>query len=59
MDELSSKILQYRAKHNISQEEFAKRCKVTKQTIWEIESGKRKHVTALTETKIKNVLKED
>lgn len=54
---LSEKILLYRAKHNISQSEMARRCKVTKQTIFNIEH-EMQDPTALTQAKIKMVIGE-
>lgn len=39
MSNLSEKIVSYRAKHNLSQIEFASLCKVTGQTISNIERG--------------------
>lgn len=37
--ELGSKILQYRAEHNLSQKEFADKCNITVQTACNIENG--------------------
>lgn len=39
MAELKDRIIQYRAKERINQQEFAERCGVSKQTIYSIESG--------------------
>lgn len=55
---LSERIVRYRAKHNLSQQEFADTCKLTKQTIGAIESG-RHGITKLTRAKIMNVLESD
>ena len=52
---LSDEILTYRAKNNIAQSEMARRCNVTKQTIFNIEHGKQVP-TRLTEAKIRLVL---
>lgn len=52
---LADEILRYRAQNNISQEEMAKRCKVTKQTIFNIEH-EAQEPTRLTEAKIRLVL---
>ena len=52
---LSQEILMYRAKNNISQAEMANRCRVTKQTIFNIEH-ELQDPTKLTETKIRLVL---
>lgn len=49
------KIIKYRAKNNLTQEEFAAKCKVCRQTISLIESLSHKP-TALTEYKILNVI---
>ena len=54
---LSEEILRYRAIHNISQEEMANRCHVTKQTIFNIEH-EIQDPTTLTQTKIRLVLNE-
>ena len=55
---LRERILQYRAKHSMSQEDFANKCQVNVMTINTIETGKRKP-TQLTQTKIEMILKED
>lgn len=39
MDELKEKIIFFRAKHRLTQKEFAKICGVTPQTISNIENG--------------------
>ena len=52
---LGQEILMYRAKNNISQQEMAKRCKVTRQTIINIENGIQEP-SKLTEAKIRLVL---
>lgn len=52
---LSQEILKYRALHNISQQEMANRCRVTKQTIFNIEH-EIQDPTELTQMKIKMVL---
>jgi len=56
--ELSERILEYRARHNISQEDFANRCHMNVMTINSIENHKRKP-TRLTIGKIERVLKEE
>lgn len=58
MDELRNKMLDYRAKHNLSQGELASRCNVTKQTIWAVENGIQKP-SKLTERKILNIVEEE
>ena len=55
---LGERILRYRAKHNLSQEEFANRAQVNVMTINTIENDKRKP-TKLTEMKVEMILKED
>ncbi len=55
---LKERILNYRAKHNISQEDFANRCQVNVMTINTIETEKRKP-TQLTVAKIEMILRED
>ena len=57
-DDMPRKILEYRARYNIGQREMARRCRLTIQTIGDIENGKRQNVTALTLLKIQNVLSE-
>ena len=52
---LSNDILMYRAKNNISQQEMANRCRVTKQTIFNIEHGLQ-DPTKLTEAKVRLVI---
>lgn len=54
---LRERILQFRAKYNLSQEDFANLCKLNVMTINSIETGKRKP-TQLTETKIKMTMEE-
>ena len=39
MKTLAERILEYRAKHNISAKEFAGKCKLSLQTIYSIENG--------------------
>lgn len=55
---LSELMVRYRAKYNINQEELAKRCNLTKQTVGAIESGRRTG-TNLTKAKIMRVIEED
>ena len=56
---LKDRIIQYRAKHNVSQEDFANLCQVNVMTINSIETGKRKNPTQLTKAKIEMVLRKD
>lgn len=55
---LKERILEFRAKHNLSQEDFANLCQVNIMTINTIETGKR-NPTRLTIAKIERVLRED
>lgn len=55
---LRERILQYRARHNMSQEDFANKCQVNVMTINTVETGKRKP-TPLTVAKIEMVLRKD
>jgi len=55
---LKDRILEYRARHNVSQEEFANLCQVNVMTINTIETEKRKP-TNLTKAKIEMVLRKD
>ena len=58
MKTLAERILEYRAKHNISAREFAKMCKLSLQTIYSIENGVQTP-SKITRSKIENVLKEE
>lgn len=53
--ELAQKILDFRARKNISMGEMAKRCNVSTQTIYSIENGLQQP-TRVTERKILNVI---
>lgn len=55
MSEISNKILNFRAMHNLSQLEMAKLCKLTVQTICNIENGVQ-NPSKLTAQKILNVV---
>lgn len=57
LEELSKKIIDYRARHNISQFSFALECNVSPQTICNIERVKQKP-SKLTLQKILNVIGE-
>lgn len=52
---IGSRIVEYRAKHNISQEEFANRCKLCIMTVNAIENGKREP-NKLTKAKIEQLI---
>lgn len=61
MDEnevFAKRIARYRAAHDMSQEEFAAKCRLAMMTVRNVESGKHK-ATALTRAKIELVLEED
>ena len=58
MKTLAERILEYRAKHNISAREFAKMCKLSLQTIYSIENGVQTP-SKITRLKIENVLKSE
>lgn len=58
MKTLAERILEYRAKHNISAKEFAEKCKLSLQTIYSIENGVQTP-SKITRLKIENVLKDD
>lgn len=53
---LQDEIVEYRAKHNISMQEFADRCKISLQTAMYVERGLQKP-SRLTTKKIMLVLK--
>ena len=57
MKTLAERILEYRAKHDISAKEFAEKCKLSLQTVYSIENGWQ-HASKITRLKIENVLKE-
>lgn len=52
---LSEAILSYRARHNISQKEMARRCNVTTQTICNVENGIQ-NPSKITEAKIRLII---
>jgi DNA-binding XRE family transcriptional regulator len=56
--ELGRKVVEYRAKHDLSQAEFAKLCNLSTQTVHLLENGKQ-YPTELTRTKIMLKIKED
>ena len=58
MSELSDKMVVYRAKHRMSQKDFAELCGVSTQTINSIETGKQ-DPTRITEAKIRLVIEEE
>ena len=52
---LAKDMLKFRAQNNMSQKELAKRCKLTQQTICNVENGVQ-NPTQLTEAKIRLVI---
>ena len=58
LSELSNKIINYRAQHNISQVDFAKLCKISQQTACNVENGVQKP-SKITLKKILNVIEGD
>ena len=58
MKTLAERILEYRAKHDMSAKEFAEKCKLSLQTVYSIENGLQKP-SKITRVKIENVLKEE
>lgn len=57
-DNLGKRMLEYRARHDISAKEFAMKCKLSLQTIYSIENGLQTP-SKITRLKIENVLKEE
>lgn len=57
MDNLIERIVMYRAKNSMSQVEFAKKCRVSTQTICNIENGYQE-ANKITLIKIEQVLNE-
>ena len=57
MKTLAERILEYRAKHDMSAKEFAEKCKLSLQTVYSIENGLQ-NPGKITRLKIENVLKE-
>ena len=57
-NDLSKKILNYRAKYNLSQLEMAKLCNLTVQTICNIENGVQ-NPSKLTKQKILRIIEKD
>lgn len=55
MDDLKEKMLDFRARHDLSQGELADMCHVTKQTIWAVENGIQTP-SKVTERKIRNIV---
>ena len=55
LEELKDKIVRYRAKYNLTQQEFADKCKVSFTTINKIENNKAS-ISKLTYAKIENIV---
>lgn len=58
MTDIANKMLEYRAKHNLSQAKFGELCGITTQTVNAIENGLQSP-SKLTETKIKLVIEKE
>ena len=58
VSDIGQRMVEYRAKHNISQEEFAIKAHVCLMTVNHVENGKREP-TKLTRAKIEQIIKED
>ena len=59
---LGEKVIRYRGRHNMSQDDFAKVCGLSRATIVSIESGAlrgRAGITALTKAKILNIIESE
>ncbi len=59
---LGDEIIRYRARHNLSQTEFANLCGLTKQTIGTIESGRpgrSGNISRITREKVMMVIRDD
>lgn len=57
MDDLASRIIFYRAKHKMTQEQFAKKCGMSHVTIIRMERGE--PVTRITQARVELVLNRD
>ena len=55
-DGLAERMINFRAKRNIGQRELAELCKLTVQTVGNIENGRRSGITKLTLAKIETVI---
>lgn len=55
--DIGKRILEYRVEHGISQKEFARRARLSEQTVNSVENGLQ-HPTALTVGKIEKVIEE-
>lgn len=55
MGSLANEIINFRARYDLTQEQFAQMCRITKQTISNVETGKRA-VSKITEAKITQVI---
>ena len=58
LDVLRQKMLDYRAMHNISQQKLAELCKLTPQTVCNIENGVQ-NPSKLTKQKILRIIEKD
>ena len=55
MDAIGQRMLEFRARNDLTQEELAKMCRVSKQTIWMIEKYDT-NITPLTRKKIELII---
>ena len=55
---LSDRMIRFRAERNMNQRELASLCRLTVQTIGNIENGRRQGITKLTLAKIERVIGE-
>lgn len=59
MATLRKRIIMYRAKHNMSQVQFAKHAGISEATLVYIETGKKKKLSRLVEAKIQLALEDE
>ena len=58
MNELSKRIIDFRARHDLSMEKLAEMCNLSTQTIWALENGQQ-NASRLTLAKIEGVIGND
>ena len=59
MNEFREAVRKYRVKHGISQQEFAKRCGLSRPTIGAIENKEHYYVNLITRHKLEQVLEKE
>ena len=57
MNEYREKVIEFRKKHNLTQDEMAKRCGLSRATINHIEKRERYFVQVRTQAKLDSILK--